>query len=444
MSWAHLDPVPPETRKALANARSKVPERFRTPTQFLGRQYAGCGATIGLMPRCDLSCQACYLGEEGEKASPSHLGELKHQLRMLAQWLGPAGNLQLTDGEITLRPEDEIVELIASARAMGLVPMLMTNGETLRYRPGMLERLMTRGGLSEICFHVDTTMRGRRNGYSDPCCESDLDGLRQEFADMVRRARRSTGLGLEAASTVTVTHRNLDDVPGIVRWFFRNADAFKMLSFQPAARVGRTPPDLAGVRPEPLWRRITEGAGRPDLRRGEGWLGHPDCTRFVQGLIVGEPGGHPVFHPLYRGDLSEEMRFLSELMDRIGGLSFRLDGRLGAILRASKIVASHPGFLARRALPQGWRLLRRASGGNPVQLLGKTALGRTEIRYFNLVSHHFMSPEEAETASGRERLALCVFRVPIGNRLEPMCAVNALGLREAYLRTPSRRKAVPS
>jgi hypothetical protein len=394
------------------------------------------------MPRCDLSCQGCYLSEDSEKAPASPLGEIKQQLRMLAEWLGPAGNLQLTDGEVTLRPEDEIVDLIASARAMGLVPMLMTNGETLRRRPGMLERLMMQGGLSEICFHVDTTMRGRRNGYADPRCEADLNGLREEFADMIRRARRSTGLALEAASTVTVVPRNLGDVPGIVRWFFRNADAFKMVSFQPAARVGRTPPHLSGVRPDPLWRRIAEGAGRPDLRRGEGWLGHPDCTRFVQGLLVGRPGGHPVFHPIYRGDVREEMRFLSEIVDRIGGVSFRLDSRLNAVLKGLKIVASHPGFLVSRVLPEAWELLRRVSEGKPIQLVSERAVGRAEIRYFNLVSHHFMSREEAETPLGRERLALCVFRVPMGDRLVPMCALNALGLREAYYGIPSQRTAV--
>ena len=444
MRRARLDPIPPETRTVLKNARAKVPEKFRSPTQFLGRQYAGCGATIGLMPGCDLSCQGCYLGEGSEKTRPSHIDEIKHQFRTLYQWLGPAGNLQLTDGEVTLRREDEIVELIAYAKAMGLVPMLMTNGETLKRRPGMLERLMKRGGLSEICFHVDTTMRGRRSSRSHPCCEADLDGLREEFADMIRCARRSTGLRLEAASTVTVTPGNLDGVPGIIQWFFQNADAFKMVSFQPAAQVGRTRPDLTGVRADQLWQRISQGAGRQDLRRGEGWLGHPDCSRFVQGLLVRKPGGKPVFHPFYRTDIPEEMRFLSELLDRTGGVSFRLDDKLSAILKAFKIAASHPAFLARRALPQALGLLRRMSEGKPLRLLGQTALGQTDLRYFNIVSHHFMSREQTETTVGRERLQLCIFRVPIGDKLEPMCAANALGLRDAYYRSPSRRTDVPS
>ena len=45
-----------------------------------------------------------------------------------------------------------------------------------------------------------------------------------------------------------------------------------------------------------------------------------------------------------------------------------------------------------------------------------------------------MSAAEMKTAQGEERLAVCAFRVPINGRLEPMCAVNALDLREAYYR----------
>jgi hypothetical protein len=56
------------------------------------------------------------------------------------------------------------------------------------------------------------------------------------------------------------------------------------------------------------------------------------------------------------------------------------------------------------------------------------------VNYFCIVSHHFMSADEMNTAQGQERLAACAFQVPINGRLESMCAVNALGLREAYYR----------
>jgi len=409
-----------ETRAALAAAWASLPHALRGPTQFLGRHYAGCSATIGAMPRCDFTCSGCYLGKDANLMRPRPVEELKAQMRMIRSWLGPAGNLQLTDGEVTLRSESELVELIAYARAIGLVPMLMTHGETFRRKPGLLERLMTLGGLTEISFHVDTTMRGRRDGYARAETEAYLDGLRAEFAQMIRTARRRTGRRLEAASTVTVTRRNLDGVPGIVRWSLRNADAFKMVSFQPLASVGRTDSALDGVTADELWERIAIGTGDPQLRRGEGWLGHPDCSRFVQGLVARR--GTP-FVPLYDRDRPDEMLFLRDLLDRLGGTSFRLDGRARALRRSMGMLMRHGHFLVRRAIPHLWRLARRA--------------GTLRVRYFCIVSHHFMSAAEAATPHGRERLAVCAFRVPIDGRLEPMCAVNALGLRDAYYRAAS-------
>lgn len=402
-----------ETRAVLAAAWAGLPPALRLPTQFLGRQYAGCGATIGVMPRCDFTCAGCYLDGGANRATPLSLDDVKAQLRRIREWLGPCGNVQLTDGEVSLRAEADVVDLVGYARAIGLVPMLMTHGETFRRKPGLLERLMTDGGLSEVSFHVDTTMRGRRDGYADAETEAALDPLRAEFADMIRAARRRTGLPLDAATTVTVTRRNLDQVPGIVRWVLRNADAFKMVSFQPLAQVGRTDPALEGVTADALWRSIADGAG--DVAVGEGYLGHPACSRFVQGVAV-RRRERVRFVPLYRRDRPVEMTFLDELLARLGGTSFRLDDRMARRRRVAALVARHGAFLVRRGLPHLLRVAFRAGVGRP--------------RYVCIVSHHFMSAAETQTPLGRERLSACAFRVPIEGRLEPMCAVNALGLRE--------------
>jgi MoaA/NifB/PqqE/SkfB family radical SAM enzyme len=408
-----------EGRAALAAAWERVPESFRGPTQFMGRQYAGCGATIGAMPKCDFFCTGCYLNADANHARRAPVSEIKQQLQQIRAWLGPCGNVQLTDGEISLREESELIEIIAYARRLGLVPMLMTHGETFRRRPGLLERLMERGGLTEVCIHVDTTQRGRRDTYRAAHTEDELDGLRTEFAQLIRSARARTGRRLEAASTVTVTQHNLDGVPGIVRWFLANADAFKMVSFQPLAEVGRTDRSLKGVAADELWQRIAEGADDDMIRRGEGWLGHPACSRFVQGLAVRRRNG-VAFVPLYRRDQVDEMRMLNELLDRLGGVSFRLDNYARAWRRAGRIAVCHGGFIIGRLLPAFVRLLRRARS--------------FRANYFCIVSHHFMSAAEMKTVQGEERLAACAFRVPINGRLEPMCAVNALGLREAYYR----------
>jgi hypothetical protein len=122
---AFRTPVPGETRRALAAAWARVPVRLRTARQFLGRQYAGCGATIGAMPRCDFACRGCYLGATANRVPAASLDEVKQQLARIRAWLGEGGNVQLTDGELTLRPEGELIALIRHARALGLVPMLM-------------------------------------------------------------------------------------------------------------------------------------------------------------------------------------------------------------------------------------------------------------------------------------------------------------------------------
>jgi hypothetical protein len=128
----------------------------------------------------------------------------------------------------------------------------------------------------------------------------------------------------------------------------------------------------------------------------------------------------PRFVPLYRRDEVDEMELLDELLDRIGGTSFRLDGRLRAWGRGAALALRHAGFLLRRGVPHLWRFARRA--------------GSLRGRYFCIVSHHFMSAAETATPVGRERLASCAFRVPVDGRLEPMCAVNALGIRDRVYR----------
>ncbi len=274
-------PVAEDTRRALAASWARVPERLRTGRQFLGRQYAGCGATIGAMPRCDFACRGCYLGAGANRVPAASLDEVKTQLGRIRAWLGEGGNVQLTDGEVTLRPEGELIALIGHARTLGLVPMLMTHGDSFRRRPGLLERLMVDGGLTEVSIHIDTTQRGRL-GYAEVRREDQLDPLRDEFASLIRRARRDTGCRLEAASTVTVARDNLPGVPGIVRWMVANADAFKMVSFQPVAPVGRTDSALGGVSADELWAAIAEGLDGD--RRGPAPLddhqGPPCLTRY--------------------------------------------------------------------------------------------------------------------------------------------------------------------
>jgi hypothetical protein len=444
-------PVPPETRRALSAAWARVPERLRSPRQLLGRQYAGCGATIGAMPRCDFACQGCYLGATANRVPAASLDEVQRQLSLIRAWLGEGGNVQLTDGELTLRPEDELIALIRHARALGLVPMLMTHGDSFRRRPGLLERLMTEGGLTEVSIHIDTTQRGRR-GYREARREDALAALRDEFAGLIRRARHLTGRRLEVATTVTVTRDNLEGVPAIVRWVTANADAFKMVSFQPVAPVGRTDARLSGVSTEELWAAIAEGLYGDEsavsrLAAHYGWLGHPACNRFVQGLVVRQSGAPTSFHPLFHPDTPRDRAVLDAWLARFGGLTLRLDTVACALARLAGVLAAAPGLVLWRIAPFLLRGPARLDPQHPWRLIARWVRGRARIDYVNIVSHHFMSGVELATAVGQERLALCVFKAPVGDTLVSMCELNALGVRDRYydeLRDAGSRPAEPT
>jgi len=429
-------PVPAETRRLLAAAWARVPGPLRGPRQFLGRQYAGCGATIGAMPRCDFACRGCYLGADANRVPRAPLEEVKGQLARLRGWLGEGGNVQLTDGEVTLLPERDLIELIRHARVLGLVPMLMTHGDAFRRRPGLLERLMIEGGLTEVSIHVDTTQRGRRD-YRDARSEGALTPLRDEFAERIRRARRDTRRRLEAATTVTVTRDNLDEVPAIIRWLVANADAFKMISFQPVAPVGRTAPGLEGVTANEVWERIAQGLGADAsaLAAHESWLGHPACSRFVQGGVVRQPGAPPAFRPLWYPDDPRDRAAVEAWLERFGGLTFRLDSPARALVRLVGVVARAPGLVLRHVAPYLLRAPARLDPAHPWRLAARWLRGRARLDYLNIVSHHFMGPDEMATAAGRERLALCVFKAPVGDTLVSMCELNALGERDRYYDT---------
>lgn len=449
-AWsAFTTPVLPESQALLRTNWAKLPDALRTPHQMLGRQGNGCGATIGAMPRCDFACRGCYLGEEANKIPAEPVEAIKAQMRALRPILGPAGNLQLTDGEVTLRPVEEVIELLRYARELDLIPMLMTHGDSFRRRPGLLERLAAEGGLTEVSIHVDTTQRGRTGRWRTARTEAELNGLRAEFAEMLRAARAATGVNIRAATTMTVTPDNLEGVADVVRWLVANPGAFFMISFQPIAQVGRTEDGLGdSVDVEALWREIARGAhgdAEPAtvarLLAGQKWLGHPGCNRFVHG-VVARSGTSAAFHPVrQQGDATDE-RVVDGFLARFGGISFRRDGRLAVLARALGVALRAPGFVARHLLPYGWHWLRRLGDGHPLRAAVGLATGQLEVGGLLFVSHHFMSRAQLETPLGQERLAQCVFTVPVDGVPTSMCEVNALGVRERYyaqIARPARR-----
>ena len=349
-AWRLLrEPVPAHKRRLLADRRQALDPRWRTPLQGLGQQATGCGATLGVSPRCDFDCHGCYLGAGANRVAPLPLGEVFAQLDRLRRWLGPKGNVQITDGEVTLLPEAELIAVVRRAREIGLLPMVMTHGDSFRRRPGLLARLVAEGGLREVAIHVDSTQRGRR-GFRRAASEEELTPLREEFAAMLRQVRRDTGVRLRAASTLTVARANLDGAGAVAAWCFANRDAFGLVSFQPLAQVGRTRPGMAGVGADELWRTIG-GALAPygfdGARRSPFAFGHPACSRIEPSLVYQRHGEPPRLLALVRPGRSGDEALVAEFFRRgHGGLSFRDDPRLERVARLLGALAADPGWFA--------------------------------------------------------------------------------------------------
>lgn len=431
-------PVGAEARDLLAKNWGSLPRELQVPQQMFGRQGNGCGATIGAMPRCDFACHACYLNAGANRIPAEPVESIKAQMRRLRPILGHAGNLQLTDGEVTLRPVGEVVELLRYAQSLDLIPMLMTHGDSFRRRPGLLEELMVEGGLVEVSIHVDTTQRGREGErWRAATTEGALNPLRAEFAAMIRTAVQRTGLPLRAATTMTVTRETLTGVADVVHWVSRHSDAFRMISFQPIAQVGRTEESLgAGVNIEDLWEHVAAGlgvvGGAARMRELGVWFGHDACNRMVNGVVVRHSGDRTRFHALRDAADPLDVRIVDEFLRRFGGISFRLDDTRVRWLRLAAVTLAAPAFILGNLLPYAGHWLRRIGDGRALRGVWRLATRGAVVAPLALVSHHFMSRDELGTPLGRERLAHCVFTVPVNGELMSMCEVNALGVREQY------------
>ena len=434
------EPVRAESRALLQRNWDALPKHLRTKEQMLGVQGNGCGATIGAMPRCDFACRGCYLGEAANRIPAEPVEAIMAQMRALRPTLGPDGNLQLTDGEVTLRPPEEVIALLQYAHSLELVPMLMTHGDSFRRRPGLLERYLTEGELVEVSIHVDTTQRGRV-GLANRIAttEAQLNPLRDEFVALLETAQATTGRRLRAATTMTVTRDNLDGVHDVMKWLVGGQRVFRMISFQPIAQVGRTEEGFGGgVTGEALWWRIAStlsGGNKRDaeaLLQSQVWFGHPSCNRILHGIVAYRDGEAPKFHALRPSSESPHAATVDEFFRRFGGVSFKTDTKTTAIARAFGLMLRAPGFVLGKLPAYFWHWFDRLNPGAPMQALRDLVSGRLKVQPLVIVSHHFMSSDELTTDEGKQRLAQCVFHVPVNGELVSMCEVDALGVRDRY------------
>jgi hypothetical protein len=312
--------------------------------------------------------------------------------------------------------------------------MLMTHGQTLIEHPDFLERLVVEGGLRQISVHVDMTQAGR-HGYpiGRVKSEADLHPVRQAFTDLALRIRAKTGFILEYALSFTVTRRNIDDVPEVIRWYLADPQRsyiWRMLSFQPEADTGRTIFSQCPITSADVWQKICEGVGLP-LRRDVSIFGHPDCNSWAS-LLIARPSGK--YFPLLPDDPKFDA-LLGEVLAKIGGLSLVNDDAGTPGYRLAGVLFQHP-ILAARVVFQMLRYLtsRRA----PREIW--QSLRRGQVHTLGVGMHNFMDAKQVAQADTdpviRARLDSCVFKGAVKRDGEwvavPMCSMNQQTWAEVY------------
>ena len=429
-----------DTREELQEKWDALPEKLQSDQQIYGRNEEGCGATVGMMPRCDFACRGCYLSESANKVPAASVSDIKKQLDHLRSYLGRWGNLQLTDGEVTLRPVNELIEILKYAREVELIPMLMTHGDQIRKNPELLKTLMREGHLAEVSFHVDITQRGRLgDAYKNAKTEAELMPLRKEFVELVRTIREETKLPLRVASTLTITPDNLNEVPDVLTFYMKNSDVFRLVSFLPIAQVGRTLDGIGGgVTKEALWGKVAEGLYKQDtssidrVLNSRWWMGPPDCSQFLMGFVRVDKTQPLRYYSVSMKSDELSKKVFGYFFKKFSGITFRADSKLESRFRAIGMFLSAP-WLFIFQFPRLMIQTLKEMSPEPV-LKQMYALFKGTLKYerFTIVGHHFMSEDELKTDLGKERLDQCVFKVSHGGELVSMCEFNATSLRQDY------------
>ncbi len=430
------EPVSAEKRRLLADRWHGLPRELQTDWQILGKQMVQCGYTMG-PANCSFGCTHCYLPRNANRTPIPSLREMKQQIDANRRLMGPNGGLQITGGDVVdaywqSGRSEELVEICRYASDAGVVPMLMTHGQVLLENPEYLARLVKKGGLRKLAIHIDITQAGRP-GYPmrQLASEADLHPLRDAFVELILKTQRQTGVRFHAAHTVTIVERNIASIGAILRWLLedpRRTRAFRMVSFQTEADVGRTRCSAHPATPEQTWCEVCNAVG-VDLPRENLWFGHPDCSNMTT-ILVHHSTGRVI--NLIPAD-AQARRFWKGILDVFGGIGSRGESDFDANVQRLSLVLRHPSILWRTG---HYAAVRARSEGLGVRFLIDAIRGR--VGTLNIVLHNFMSAaaviEGSETV--QRRLTACSFRgaVKKDGRWEavPMCTMNALERESIY------------
>lgn len=211
----------PRTDLGVADSPEKVRQSTSEDGLDAGRMFrlpwtASDNAMTWFEPtrRCNITCDACFVAND--KSSDKSLSEIEHELDIVLR-LRRCDALLVAGGEPLIHPE--IVEIVRRVYQRGVKPVVITNGVNLD--PPLL-RALVEAGVHGFTLHVDSHQH--RPGWKG-ANESELNELRLEYADMLRKHGRLT-----CGFNTTVFPDTVDEVPAIVEWAVSVPDRVHVLT----------------------------------------------------------------------------------------------------------------------------------------------------------------------------------------------------------------------
>ena len=172
------------------------------------------GGWIEVSDQCDLTCRGCYRHRlEGHRRLEDVLADV-----VVCQEITNCDAMAIAGGEPLIYPH--IVEVVRFVAARGLKPAIYTNGNALTRN---LCLSLKQAGLSKFHFHIDS---GQERPDWSGRSEAELNVLRERYADLVA----SVG-GIQCGYHVTVSRRNLGELPAIMEWCQKNIRKVHHVSF---------------------------------------------------------------------------------------------------------------------------------------------------------------------------------------------------------------------
>lgn len=148
--------------------------------------------------RCNLKCRHCYAAGSVEHGSELSTGDAKRMIESLARFGCPV--LIFSGGEPCMR--EDLVELVAFARSLGMRTVLSTNGTLIV--PALAGRLAS-AGLSYVGVSID----------GSESLHDAFRGVKGAFQNALEGIRSSKAAGLKVGLRMTLHRGNAKEIPGV-------------------------------------------------------------------------------------------------------------------------------------------------------------------------------------------------------------------------------------